>query len=33
MLNDKEKSQQKFNVKVSLYDDLEINVKDIFEDV
>ena len=33
LLNDKEKAEEKFSVKVSLYDDLEISVKEIFEDI
>ena len=32
-LNDKEKAEHKLTLKVSLYDDLEIDVKEIFEDV
>lgn len=31
-LSDKEKAQQKLALKLSLYDDLEIDVKEIFED-
>lgn len=31
-LTEKEKSQQKLSLKLSLYDDLEIDVKEIFED-
>ena len=33
LLSDKEKARQKFSVKVSLYEDFEVQVKDIFEDV
>ena len=33
LLTEKEKAAQKFKVKVSLYDDLEIDVKEIFEDI
>ena len=32
-LNDKEKAEHRLALKVSLYDDLEIDVKEIFEDV
>ena len=32
-LNDKEKAEHKLTLKVSLYDDFEINVKEVFEDV
>ena len=31
-LDDKERANTKLSLKVSLYDDLEINVKEIFED-
>ena len=30
-LSDEEKAEQKLSLKISLYDDLEIPVKDIFE--
>ena len=33
LLTDNEKAAQKFNVKVSLYDDLEVSVKEVFEDI
>lgn len=33
MLNEREKAAQKFSVKVSLYEDLAVTVKEIFEDV
>lgn len=33
LLTEKEQAQQKMTLKVSLYDDLEINVKEIFEDM
>lgn len=32
MLDDKEQQEQKFTLKISLYDDLEIHVKEIFEE-
>ena len=31
-MDDKERAAQKFTLKISLYDDFEINVKDIFEE-
>ena len=33
LLSEKEKAEQKFKVKVSLYEDLEVDVKEIFEDI
>ena len=33
ILNDKERAEHRLTLKVSLYDDLEIDVKEIFEDV
>lgn len=33
LLDEREKAAQKFNVKVSLYDELEVSVKEVFEDM
>lgn len=33
LLSEKEKAEQQFKVRVSLYDDLEIDVKEIFDDI
>ena len=33
MLTEREKAREKFKLKVSLYDDLEVDVAEVFEDM